>query len=261
MILSVPLEIQQIIYDKCEIKERALLNVALPKQYRKTNVLDKNLRIIHEYMKRRHEKKRISHKMLKFVTTHQYDPTIQSFCNKYEIPLVSSETKPDKINKLSKFILDIVNKVPLNPELYPEEEEMTYDDKTELRKILQDYGTPSIFEELQKHSKTKVIIDNIISLHFDTILFHYVNNSNEEMVKYLMENETIYPFCRLKANYYVTAMAGCFVTRSKCREILLKYFTLEHQHYEKMLDEIFDNMHTDVINDVIRIIPYPCVGL
>lgn len=254
MLQKLPMDVQKLIYNKCEIADRVKLRMASPKQYGKQlSPHEKKLKLLHICMKTC-PKKKLSRTITRFLEDNKTDPTVKSFCKVVDYPLTEEDLHTGV--RMANLINDIVRKRDFDFTRYPDFKDMSANDIKEFEEAIGRYNiTPEMLQALESNENTQKLLTHIFEIEYKRAIFNIVNYGRELILKHVMENTNTYSFDREECRHYMLNFVECFVSRKICRNIMIDYFHPEPVHYEKMKEKAIDEMDHEALEDLLNRAP------
>jgi hypothetical protein len=246
MLLTLPIELQSIIYDKCYIEDRDNLNKILPKNLRHKNKNDKKLHLIAYAMKRKKNKEFPSESIYRFIQTNSDDPTVKRYCEDIGLNVQTITLSP-----LDILLEDIRNKNLKNIDKYPKCETLDSNELYAFETTVYRCANGNIFNKLYNDPNTKEMMKRTILYRDRDTIFNIVNHGNEPLLRYFCKEGEKYGITKTNFNEVFTSLRN-FSSRKDCRRLLLKYFDISQEHKNEMLGYVVDVLDVEGFTDMIE---------
>lgn len=240
MFTELPRGVQEKIFDSLHVKDRAKLNMALPKPLKFTKTIktskdvDKKLGVIANAFKK-NRIKRVNGQLKSFLLKiNEDDPTIQDIVQQFpELkPLYKTKTSSSIIEQIRENNiqdLDDITNEELNDEIYT---------------TIVKHANVATFQALHDHKKTKAFIQLkcIDTPHFCLDLIFY---SNTNLLEYMLSHEP-YNMNKDKVLKYIVSMDLLkLLLMSFNREVFLKYFDVSKDLLENVYVNFIEEMNIE----------------
>ncbi len=196
MILELPTEVQELVYDKLMIQDRISLNKALPskKRFYKTSQTCKQKDIklhvlMHVFKKNKVSAKDISGKLYRFLCENDHDPTIQHIFR--ENPELNPKNGSNNVNYLSVILRKVDNQEDVHKEI-EEAPELTSENILSIMERAAKQCSPEYWDALIGLKKIKEQT-NTMKVNF-VLIFNMINFGNIELIKHVVSVQNDYPF-------------------------------------------------------------------
>jgi hypothetical protein len=244
MFLQLPKEIQEVIYDKLHVRDRVMLNVALPKEARikrtiRTDKLrDKQIGMTWHYIMKR-KPARLSASMRMFLETHKQDPTVQELImqNKSAAPTAISahdaafDLLDDDLNKNS-IQFDQLHR-------YPTAWSLTYMQKCHLCNHIAYRITVPTMQAMIANEQTLQLLRGIIR-GVENLFFNLINVRNEPVLEYILRHQIELEITDAQKRYVTRAETIAILCQPKQLAITFKHFdvppSVKIQALERMME-------------------------
>jgi hypothetical protein len=245
MITTLPVEIQQTIYDKLNVKDRTILEIALGKNkaiQTKPKYKEKKLCIIAKAIEKKKITK-ISRPIKDFLKTcDPSDPTIIEITNVFpEVPMSPSfETLNHKIIHGQVKLEDLKDIPDINKNTY------NYGDDVWVFKSSIFMAHIDSFMVLMQHPAILIWLSLNSTIVFSN-LFNYVN---ERVLEYIFaEGSEILGWDLEYLSTCIKLNKPMFYTRS-VRRLIMRFISLSHEDYQTLWVDLLERMDIEGIEDV-----------
>jgi hypothetical protein len=242
MLTNLPRDIVETVYDNLHIKDRAKLNLALPKMYTvkkttKTDSLkDRKISLAYYFFsKRGSQRLRHTNSLYKFVSNNKSDPTCAEIINTYIEP-------NDPLNIMQNIIADLKNGI-VNPcnfkQFLP-----TVENVSELRSFIVESKLVKkvTLEKLIACPESAAVLKNLFQSHC-SIMFNIVNYKNEDLLALVLDNKDLLGITEEQVKYI--NMSATIFRDKPSLELMLQYFTIPYETQQTWLENAIKDCNVE----------------
>lgn len=259
--LDLPSDLQEMVYDKLHIADRAMLNAILPVDSRivKTTQTDREkdrgLSVIHYLMmQRKMNIHNMSPSMIHFMTENQTDPTIAGVLASREFKYFHPGSRYWNVEN---FCYKILNSQQITDDDITSIAQDISDDAQCIEKIFKavaQCGTPYLLDCLLRNKAFSELLargnnnNNAHSRFASSIVYNTINAENEPLLAHMRCIQNRYVF--LKASFEEIrrpCTAEAFALSASKVELVLKYCDIQQKTIDAMIDKAALQFKVDIV--------------